>query len=839
MTLQSIDVSLSRVMFCEPSRYDPAGGCYTIARTYQGYTVKGRMDDPVTDHPYRLWGEWQLQKPYRGRPPENAFVFEQWEALCDRTTGGIAQYLRNFIDGLGDTLSRRLVDEFDADTLDILRADPDRALAVRGVTEKIVENIKEHFASKARFDPAAYARLVDLFNAAEVKVSRKTVLKLLDFWGSNAPDKVKQRPYDLLALPRMGWTTVDGFALSPVVGYDPRGLERHKQAILEALERIANEGHTHAGRVDIESIAFDLLKHLPAPQAWLALLADKSIEHNEDTDTYSLAELADAERTIAGRLSLLGRHAGPLGFSLLSPELNEDQLRAVELIERHGVCILAGPPGTGKTWTVSHIVRTLIDNGVRRIAFVAPTGKAARRGAELLPPGVPCSTIHKSLKPVPGGTEQSGVPGEHARVGRGRSGFVFAHNESNPLERDFIIADESSMIDCNLMSDLLEAVRPGCRVLFVGDQNQLPSVGPGSVLRDMIAAGIPTAMLSKIVRSDGGGRVVRACHAIKDGRMPEPAPFPPKLPLDNWSHIEEGDPGRIGEIIAELCRPYSSFPDATWDIQVVSAQHGRPGFGCKALNRTLSRKLNPDGNRDKTASQEMVDDGSHNGNDQDDGDAFDPSFIVGDKVIRRKNGLADLMVPIELREDGEPRAGEHVDWTWREQPYLLRETAVVNGDMGIVEDIVIARRSSSVVVRFRNPERLCRLPYGDCHLQRAYAITCHSAQGSGFPMVIVPVHRSHYWDARNNTGLWCRELIYTAISRTEQVLITVGQFESIRESISRKTIDRRRTRLAGLIRGNPLVRSNRVVASDASEGTIKEIRDQNPARPIVPAAEIW
>lgn len=819
MALESLDATITRIFWQGPDQWDPAGMPKVIARTHQGSKIIGKMWRPVEDSPYRLWGAWRQQKPRNGYPAEMAFEFLHSQVLCDRSEAGIVQFLRNHIDGLGPRLASRLVDEFSEDTLDILRSEPERALSVKGITEAVVQSIRDHFENQLSFDPAAYARLVDLFASADVIVPQKVVLKLLEFWGSDAPAKVVESPYLLLALPRMGWKTVDGFAQSLAVGYDLKGLPRQRAAILEALERISDEGHTHAGRVDLEAGAFALLGYCPAKEAWDGLIERAMLW--TDGESYALPALVAAEEEVAERLRVIADQARLLEFELESDRLNEDQQQVLRVIQDHGVAILAGPPGVGKSFLTAEIVKSLIQNQISRIIVTAPTGKASKRAKELIDAtvpgnGIPCSTIHKALGVVPSG-EPEGVPAEDARVGRGRQAFGFAHGPDNPLKVDYLICDEASMVDASLMASLLSALPPGCRVLFVGDQNQLPSVGPGSVLRDMMEAGVPTALLTKIVRSDGGGRVVRACHAIKDGRVPEPAPAPPRLPTENWVHIEESDPARMAEFIVDLCRPYASFPDPVWDIQVVSAQHDKPGFGCNNLNRLLSAKLNVrhpsrdggggDGFGNGTVGEPGTETKVESDADAAAADAFEPVFLAGDKVIRRKNGPVDRMIPIS---EAEAKAGlRHTDWTWRGQSYRFAETAVVNGDMGIVEDVIPTPRGAQVVVRFRNPERLCRIPYGECHLQRAYAITCHGAQGSGFPMVIVPVSRQFYWDARTGTGLWCRELLYTAISRAEKVLITVGEEEAIRAAVGRRTLHKRRTRLKDLIAGAREHASNR------------------------------
>lgn len=911
MALAEFTATIDRIRHHQPSPYNN-GLKYLIASTRDGNTVKGLMETVAEGQEYKFFGEWRPSKPWRGQPQPDYFDFVSYEAMVDRSEAGIAQYLRTHIKGLGPILANRLAAEFEADTLDVLRTDPDRALAIKGITPAIVVSIKQHFDDESRYDPAAYAKLIDLFNTAGVRVPRKTIEALLDAWRSSAPERIVKYPYSLLALPSMGWKTVDTFAQSKAVGYDPKGIDRHKGAILEALRLVHDDGHTHAGRAEIQAGAYKLLGHTPRDEAWAESIKSEYIVANppdgSDIDplvwadvtsvgddqpqrvlididpdaTYSLPEYADAERSIAYHLARIARTARPLPFLLYSERLHDDQQDALNVIAANPVAILTGPPGVGKSFVVAELVRCLKSNGVRKVRIVAPTGKAAKRADELVTAAgarVPCTTIHKALVPTLLPTE-TGIPQDSAKLGRGRRAWGFAHNEDNPLDVEWLIADEFSMTDATLSASLLQAVRSGARLLIVGDENQLPSVGPGAVLRDLIAAGVPTARLTRIVRSDGGGRVVRACHAIIVGKMPEPAPRI-SLPTENWIHFETPAPAdgsreardaadrEIASIIVDLVKPYGSFKDVLWDVQVISPQHAKFPFSCNNLNELLSNKLNPrpDGSagfgglEGETESPES------------------PRFIVGDKVIRRKNGLVDQMIPvadpysetdlhgegdhdyeieeardmlIELehneqslladvgcgekfdldsptewaeelsrcremiaaqraevarmeadRQEGHPFSTKpgRADWERRSTPYRFQATTVVNGDLGIVEDIVKEGRSTYVVVRNRTPEFLYRVSMGECYLQRAYAVTVHSFQGSGAPVVICPLSTQFFWRGSDATGdgIWCRELVYTMISRTEAVLITVGNLDALRVAIRRQTVNRRRTRLQGLV----------------------------------------
>lgn len=781
--LDTIEGTLTQIMSHKSSKFNPAGAKFLVAKL-SGSVVMGELRKPVEGAAYRLYGRWADSKPpYTGK----VFRFEAHEPLVDKSTHGIAQCLADHVEGVGMARAHALVAAFGEDTLGTLRANPEKALEVKGITPEIVANLRTFFEQDYLFDPVAYAALIDLFSGQGFP--KRTVKKLLELFRSDAPNIVRDRPYLLLALPGIGWTRADRFALTKV-GYDARGIERQAAAIAEALERLADDGHTHGSRGEVEGLAYGLLGFRPDQDAWRAaidadLIAAIEPENEGAPIHYALASISAAEATIARRLAELAEAARPVSYTLDAPGMNEGQAAATEVLRDNGVSILAGAPGVGKSWIVARVIDKYQRRGIRRIKVCAPTGKAAKRAAELLAgagvSGVPSTTIHRLLGPAMS-EEDEGVPASQAKTGRGRDEYGFAHNESYPLEIDLLVCDEVSMVDCRLMASLLRAVPDGARVIFVGDPNQLPSVGPGSVLRDMIAAGIPTATLEKIVRSKPG-RVVEACHAIKAGKIPQPAPDLDLEAGDNWIHLETPDAG-IAATIIELATMAEKF-DPVWDIQTVSPQKDKLPFSCEPINRQLCRVLNPRG-----AATLAGADAEHL-----------PPFVVGDKVCRTKNGKVSEMRrgPEPEPDFDEPAGPSSGEWTWRGDAYHLVEGYAVNGDLGQVEDIVVTDKETYVVVRFRTPERLVRLNWGKAHLIQAYALTVHKSQGSGFPVVIVPASHQFYYDHRKNAGIWTKELIYTAISRAEQALITVGSLDAIRAAVGRPTLHVRRTRLAGLI----------------------------------------
>jgi len=265
---------------------------------------------------------------------------------------------------------------------------------------------------------------------------------------------------------------------------------------------------------------------------------------------------------------------------------------------------------------------------------------------------------------------------------------------------------------------------------------------------------------------------VTACHAIKDGKPPQPGRSVDLATGENWVHIERRTPEEIAATIVELHKPGTTFTDLYWDFQVVTPQRGRLAFGCEGLNNKLSAKLN------RFAANDQQGDGQGSG----------PPFSVGDKIVRTKNG------PVDELSSFDPSVGMRKDWTWEGIDYSITEGYVVNGDMGVIEDIVVHSQGAWVVVKFNTPDRLCRLSYNEANIIQAYAMTCHKCQGSGFPFVVIPVHSSVY------SGLMTREWIYTALSRTEKLCVTVGEFSAIEAAVKRKTVHLRKTLLADLVR---------------------------------------
>jgi len=345
--------------------------------------------------------------------------------------------------------------------------------------------------------------------------------------------------------------------------------------------------------------------------------------------------------------------------------------------------------------------------------------------------GHPASTIHKLLEPRVSTNPVSG-----------QLNFSFQKNEHSPIDADLLVIDETSMVTNALMASVLKAVNGNTKLVFVGDKGQLPSVGCGAVLRDMLASKvIPSIELTEIQRNSGD--IVKACHKINEGKFYYSSP---KLkPEKGWNlkHIEEKNSLAIQQIIKTIVcdrMPKRGY-DPIWDVQVLSPTNKKTDLSCEALNQILQQELNPNSKIEGSI------------------------FKVGDKIIQTKNDKIPDTIGVEK--------------------------LVVNGDMGKILKI----EGNNMTVAFYEPDRTCLIPLKKNNLLLAYAITCHRAQGSEFPVVIIPVHSTF--------GFFIdRCWLYTAISRASDITITVGEFQSIRKAISKKHSQNRITKLKKLLQSN-------------------------------------
>lgn len=774
------------------SQLSPSGNRYLVAwfDTESGGKVKvaGEMNTPAPGWSYRLYGEWEETAKY-GR----TFKFSRFEPIIDRSPDGVADYLARHLPTIGRVWASRIVEHFGDDTLHVLQADPKRLSEVPGLTPRMVYKIREFLESAAgkAVDPVAYAELTNMLKP--VRPPRRIIDELLEEFGSNAPQFVRENPYALMAYPGMGWDRVDRLAIDHL-GYDRGGVDRHEQAAMEALARGAEAGHTKLEHHELYCDASTLLNMAISHDAVARLLSRREIIRTEadGRSYYSAVSLYQAEETIARRIAELQAAATPIGHEWSYDWLEPDQAEITGLIDSHGVCILAGVPGSGKSWTTAVVIQELIRAGVGDILVAAPTGKAAKQDAEFLDHfnpdiKVPCMTLHRALGIGRGSPAPEGISKDRAKVNRGRDGSQFLHDRGNPLPYSVVVIDEASMGDVRIMAAVLEAVPDGSRVLIVGDPYQLPSVGPGAVLRDLIAAGVPSVILDQPRRNSG--EIAQACYEIKNGRVPRPGG-------GNWVHRESKDEIGILKFIRQLHINYvEKFGAARTkdELQVISPTH-KDILGCRALNEMIAAVVNPQPEGSPCYRLGPAEDAYR--------------LRVGDKVVRTKNGRVKLLVPRrwDLERDLVPVFGaEEAPAVAAELDgadvvgfggldYLTTECYVVNGDLGELADINGYGPFARLFVRFRLPDRLCMLVGSEAEIEPAYSLTVHKMQGSSAKRVVIPLS-DYYYNHKTRSGLWVRELVYTAFSRPTDQLITVGPISCLKDAVGRVTIDRRQTLL--------------------------------------------
>lgn len=778
--MNSITGTIDRVIYhkVSDSPHNDSGNKFLISSfSYEkdGLTeqciVKGELNSVIFGWNYRLYGDWKDSD--RGK----AFVFESFEPLIPKSNEGMADFLARSVPEVGKVRARLIIDEFGQDSFKILKTDPSRLREVKGITPKAREAIEAYFASEngLEVDPVDYSLLYDLLSP--IRPPRRVITSLLKNFGSNARQFVTDNPYSLLDFSGMGWQRVDKFA-TEILKYDKGGIERHKKAIAEVLTRNSEYGHTRIDRATLHVDASNLLGDPLRKDSIQEAIKDGMIYVDENKDI-SLMKLYKAELAIADEVRRLQSGNQDLGFDLNDDILEDEQKLIPEMIRNNPVSIISGVPGSGKSTSISVIIKRLVEHGIKNILVVAPTGKAAKRNDELirnlnLPVEIPCSTIHRALGGQLSSESEEGVPEDEARMNRGRNKFTFEYGKENRLPYSIYIVDESSMVDISLGAMFLEAIPDNARVVFVGDRHQLPSVGPGSFLRDLISSGVPSVTLDKPRRNSAV--IAHACYFIKNGKNPEPERLSKELGMpSNWTHREIQRDEDILNCIIDIHTNYInrySNDLAKQNLQVISPEK-KGILGCFNLNKMLSTIVNPGDAPLISAKNEEV------------------SLRDGDKVVRTKNGVVKSLI---INNDHEGFIDETKTIIFNGIEYYLSQCYVVNGDAGEV----IGFKGSNIVARFSNPDRVCLLPKSDSKLSLAYAMTVHRCQGSGFPVVIVPL-TDFYWNTRDNVGLFSRELVYTAMSRPIERMITVGRIAELHKAVSRITINQRKTRLKEML----------------------------------------
>ena len=704
---------------------------YTVLRLDGGegqtLTVVGCMPGVAPGEGIAVEGTWTRHASYGEQ-----FKAEAVERRTPAGTKAIFDYLSSgAVKGIGAATARRMVEEFGEETLTVLEEYPERLTQIRGITRKKALAMGENFRLQM-----GMRRLLEFLGEHEVPL--QLAMPLYRKYGDRALEIIRGNPY-LLVDGELGveFSTADKLALSMgMEGDDPQRIEA---GLLFELAHNLDNGHAFLPRRKLLPATAQLIE-LEGETEALEDALEALLERGEviqetvaNEEAVYLHDLYEAEQYVAFRLSEMarGEQVPPAGLDGLIDRIQAEQgivyapqqRQAVELAAASQVMLLTGGPGTGKTTSLRGVL-ALFDQLGLETALAAPTGRAAKRLGELC--GMEAATIHRLLE-----TQYD------PRSGR----LVFARDEDDPLRADAVIVDETSMVDILLMRGLLSALRPECRLILVGDPDQLPSVGPGNLFSDLIRSGVvPMVRLTEIFRQAAESAIVRNAHGVNRGELPD---------LRDNKHdfffLRRKDPARAAETIVELVqtRLPQNMGIPPEQIQVLSPTRKRV-TGTAALNRAIQEAVNPPApDRPERRFGEYV-------------------FRQGDRVMQVRNNY---------------------DVIWKDG--LTTGMGVFNGDIGRI--VEVDNRSELITVDFEG--RLVEYtPDMLGELEPAYAITVHKAQGSEYRAVILSV-------SDGAPVLLTRGVLYTAITRARELLILVGD----EDVVARMTAnDRQQRRYSGL-----------------------------------------
>ena len=685
----------------------------TFSDIVEGENIEAKGE--YTDHP--TYGRQFKVVSYEEKAPED-------ELAIERYLGSGA------IKGIGIALAARIVRRFKEDTFRIIEEDPERLAEIKGISERKAMEIAEQVNEKKDLRQA-------MIFLQQYGIHTNLAVKIYNTYGAEIYSILTENPYRLADdIDGVGFRTADEIATR--VGIRTDSDFRIRSGILYTLQLASGEGHTYLPLEELTQRASALLEVEPEniEPHYMNLAMDRKIimqQNDGITQIYATSfyymeansatmlkqldisyEVGDEE--IEARIHKIEKQT--------KMELDEHQVEAVKEAVRNGLLIITGGPGTGKTTTINTIIRYFESEGLD-IFLAAPTGRAAKRMSETT--GFEARTIHRMLELTGGMVDETSAGAGNNGNGMGGAGIHFERNETNPLETDVIIVDEMSMVDISLMYALLKAVAAGTRLILVGDTNQLPSVGPGSVLKDIIDSDqFHTVKLTKIFRQASTSDIIVNAHKINRGE---------RISLDNQSRdfffLKRYDADKIINVTLQLIKQkLPKYVDAgEYDIQVLTPM--RKGLlGVERLNQILQMYLNPpDKKKREKEYGSMV-------------------FREGDKVMQVKNNY-------------------QMEWEIRTKYGLCidKGTGIFNGDTGIIEEIndfaetmtISFDEGRMVEYSFKNLEEL----------ELAYAVTIHKSQGSEYPAVVIPL-------LTGPRMLMNRNLLYTAVTRAKKCVTIVG-----------------------------------------------------------------
>ncbi len=672
------------------------------------------------------------------------FQVQSYEITPPEDKVSMIRYLGSgAIKGIGVALASRIVAYFGEETFRVIEEDPERLSEVKGISAQKAREIAVQFMDKQDM------RKVMVF-LQNYGISGSLAMKIYDRYGTGINAVIKNNPYQLADdIHGIGFKIADDIAQK--AGFRTDSEFRIRSGILYVLQTAIGEGHCYLPREELSKRAAELL-HVPSDAVRdeimnLTIDGKLSIREANGENRVYIRSFYLMESACAGMLRSLNvtddipdetvrqkvrKYAKGIGI-----DPDDLQVDAVVKAIRHGVMIMTGGPGTGKTTTINMMIRYFEAEGLD-FYLAAPTGRAAKRMSEAT--GYDAATIQRILRLKPSDTETNRQ-------------FIFEKNENDPLEADVVIIDEMSMVDLPLFYALLKALIPGTRLIMVGDTNQLPSVGPGAVLKDLIASEcFCVVKLKKIFRQEEQSDIVLNAHRINEGKQ---------IQLDNQSRdfffLERADVNHIiNNTITLIKEKLPDYVDATpFDIQVLTPMRKGP-LGVESLNPILQKYLNPPD--PKKAEKEY-------------GDTL---FREGDKVMQIKNNY-------QLEWEITDRYGITID----------KGEGVFNGDLGTIKEI--SPYMEWMCVEYED-KKVVRYPFSQLEeLELAYAVTIHKSQGSEYPAVIMPL-------LSGPRMLFNRNLLYTGVTRARRCVVILGSREVVAQMIDNANEQKRYAGLADCIR---------------------------------------
>ena len=690
--------------------------------------------------PYAAPGELITAQGSWVRHPQHGeqFKAEYVERTMPETAEAIYQYLAGrTVKGVGPATASLLVTRFGADTLNVLEFHPEKLTEVKGISAQKAKEISRQFKKQV-----GLRRLIEFVAAAAI---RPVVgVRAYQYYGDKALEIVQENPY-ILASDLIGATFAEADALALGHGFEGDSPERVAAAITFELSYNARNGHCFIPRNKLIAATAQLIN---VPEDLTEICLDEQLKSGylvscrvANVEAVYLSRLYEAEIYITERLLRMvpESYRYEVDYEEISARIEaqleihlaEQQKQAIELACKHQVIAITGGPGTGKTTSIRAIL-ALFDSLRLDTLLAAPTGRAAKRMSELT--GQDAQTIHRLL--------EAGMSDDHTEI-------VFPRDADNPLTCDAVILDECSMVDVSLMSALLKALPAECRLILVGDADQLPSVGPGCMFADVIRSRmIPTIRLTEIFRQSAGSSIISYAHAINRGEHP-----PLAQNKGDFFFLRRNDPEKAVETILELCakRLPEKMGIPASDIQVLTPTR-RHETGSIALNMRLQEVLNPpDGKKTEHKFGEII-------------------FREGDRVMQIRNDYDILL----RTPDG-----------------LSCSLGVFNGDVGQI--ISIDRAAETLTVDYDG--RYASYGFDMLNeLEHAWAMTVHKSQGSEYRAVVLAIGKA-------GPMLLTRSVLYTAITRAKNLLIAVGDLETAERMIDQQRAGRRycglRARLCG------------------------------------------